>query len=218
MAEIKKIKKYYFSVEGKTEKWYLDWLQSKINESSDSDFRVKISCKVTQNPKDYVKTIPPILSTIKITHWCDIESNSEEHEKKFYAILNQLNSSNGIGGVKYKLGYCNLTFELWMVLHISDCSSCYTDRSQYIVPINNAFKEHFLCLSQYKDENNFKTCLGDLSLTNVIEAIKRAEKIMGNKDIGYELIKYKGYSYYKDNPSLTIWESIKAILSDCHLM
>lgn len=24
---------YYFSVEGETEKWYLDWLQDRINES-----------------------------------------------------------------------------------------------------------------------------------------------------------------------------------------
>ena len=30
----KETKKYYFSVEGETEKWYLDWLQKTINSDS----------------------------------------------------------------------------------------------------------------------------------------------------------------------------------------
>jgi hypothetical protein len=31
MAIRKTIQKYYFSVEGYTEKWYFDWLQERIN-------------------------------------------------------------------------------------------------------------------------------------------------------------------------------------------
>lgn len=30
----KQTKKYYFSVEGETEKWYLEWLQKQINDSA----------------------------------------------------------------------------------------------------------------------------------------------------------------------------------------
>lgn len=28
---------------------------------------------------------------------------------------------------------------------------------------------------------------------------------------------YKGYKYYKENPSLAIWEAIEKILKDCEL-
>ena len=30
MSKMKKTNAYYFSVEGQTEKWYLDWLESEI--------------------------------------------------------------------------------------------------------------------------------------------------------------------------------------------
>ena len=29
---------------------------------------------------------------------------------------------------------------------------------------------------------------------------------------------YKGYQYYKENPSLTAWEAIEKILKDCELI
>ena len=32
---------YYFSVEGATEKWYLDWLQNMINADPDAKYTVK---------------------------------------------------------------------------------------------------------------------------------------------------------------------------------
>ena len=32
---------YYFSVEGETEKWYLDWLQNCINECDEAKYKVK---------------------------------------------------------------------------------------------------------------------------------------------------------------------------------
>ena len=36
MANMKSTKKYYFTVEGETEQWYLKWLQDRINESTDA--------------------------------------------------------------------------------------------------------------------------------------------------------------------------------------
>jgi hypothetical protein len=52
----------------------------------------------------------------------------------------------------------------------------------------------------------------------VINAINRAKLIMQkNKDNRYTLHQYKGYKYYKENPSLDIWEPIEKILKDCGL-
>ena len=42
----KQTKKYYFSVEGETEKWYLEWLQKQINDSANLCFNVCFDIKV----------------------------------------------------------------------------------------------------------------------------------------------------------------------------
>lgn len=74
-------------------------------------------------------------------------------------------------------------------------------------------------MDEYKHEANFKRCFGKLQLSNVIDAVNRAKTIMQkNKDNGYVLQQYKGYRYYKENPSLAIWEAIEKILNDCELM
>lgn len=58
-----------------------------------------------------------------------------------------------------------------------------------------------------------------MKLQDVIEAVKRSKAIMEiNKQNGYVLYQYRGYSYYKENPSLMIWEIIEKILIDCELM
>ena len=51
----KETKKYYFSVEGETEKWYLDWLQKTINAFPDSKYNVKLDAKIQKDPLARVK-------------------------------------------------------------------------------------------------------------------------------------------------------------------
>ena len=38
-----------------------------------------------------------------------------------------------------------------------------------------------------------------------------------NEENGYNLENYKGYKFYKENPSLSIWEIIERILCECDL-
>ena len=48
--ERKLTKKYHFSVEGETEKWYLDWLKDNINQCDRSRYKVVMDCKVEKDP------------------------------------------------------------------------------------------------------------------------------------------------------------------------
>lgn len=85
--------------------------------------------------------------------------------------------------------------------------------------MNRAYSENFESMEEYKHEHNFKRCLGKLELSNVVEAIERAKKIMEkNEQNGYTHHQYKGFKYYKENPSLAIWEAIEKIMKDCELM
>ncbi|MDO5416974.1 MAG: hypothetical protein Q4F29_07235 [Lachnospiraceae bacterium] len=57
MAKRKTTKKYYFSVEGETEQWYLKWLQDLINETEQSIYRVSFDCSVQKNPLKRAKSL-----------------------------------------------------------------------------------------------------------------------------------------------------------------
>lgn len=58
-----------------------------------------------------------------------------------------------------------------------------------------------------------------MNLSNVIVAVNRVRKIMQrNQENRYTLYQYKGYQYYKENPSLNAWEAIEKILKDCELI
>ena len=92
------------------------------------------------------------------------------------------------------------------------------NRRQYLNFINQAFSEQFETLDHYKHETNFKRLLSKMTLNDVKEAIRRSEAIMNaNQECGYILYQYKGYKYYTENPSLSIWEIVRKILVESGL-
>ena len=61
--------------------------------------------------------------------------------------------------------------------------------------------------------------MAQLNLDNVRVAIRRSKSIMDTKVANEEHPEqYKGFTYYKENPALTVWESIEAILRECELL
>lgn len=209
---------YYFSVEGETEKWYLDWLQKTINADPNAKCIVKLDSKIQKDPVARAKGLT-ILGKTEITHVFDRESEEAVHQEQFQTTLERMKQAQGLGkNIKYLLGYSNFTFELWMILHKTDCSGTLTQRRQYLAPLNRAFGEQFENLAQYKHEDNFRRILSKLTLEDVRQAIRRSEVIMErNRENGFVLQKYRGYCFYRENPSLSLWESIKKILIDCGL-
>lgn len=219
MAKRKPTKKYYFSVEGETEQWYLKWLQDLINNTEESVCKVSIDCPVKPNPLKHAKSLT-VTRKITVYHFFDYEGEEELHVQRFKDALDNMKKAQNLGKqITYKSGYSNFTFDLWIVLHKANCYGSFSHRKQYLTPINKAYDEHFENMDEFKKEENFKRCLNKLDLSNVIEAIQRAKTIMQrNKDNGYVLQQYKGYRYYKENPSLSAWEAIETILKDCELI
>lgn len=43
--------------------------------------------------------------------------------------------------IKYENGYSNLTFELWILLHKTDCNGCTSERKNYLEKINKTFNK-----------------------------------------------------------------------------
>ena len=84
--------------------------------------------------------------------------------------------------------------------------------------INEIFDEDFKSLDEYKEEKNFKRVVEQITLEDIINAIKRAEKIRDHNKEYNKQIKYGKYIYYKENPDLEINESIEKILNDCEIL
>ena len=207
--------KYTFTVEGETERWYLNWLKDEINRYDGRSYNVSFDVKVQPCPRKFYKGINAKITPI-VTHICDVESNELEHENKFKNILLEMNDAKKQKKIGYILGYSNFTFELWMVLHKVNCFGALNHRNQYLDLINKSFGENFNSLDQYKREDNFKHCLDKLSINDVFEAIKRADMITANNVMDEKiLIRYKGYSYYRDNPALSIHHVVRTILKEC---
>ena len=218
MANRKKTNKYYFTVEGETEQWYLEWLVKQLNNDSDAMRHVSFDCE-KRDPIEKAKSLP-VTHPIYITHLFDYESNEEVHKRRFSDTLDKMEKVNTLGkGITYKLGYSNFSFELWLILHKKEFYEKLADRRQYLQPISRIFNERFENLEQLKHKDDFARVLKNLCLHDVKKAIHRAKTINdNNKTNGYALINYKGFTYYRENPSLSIWESLEEIFIDCGLM
>ena len=217
MNEKLETKKFVFTVEGETEQWYLLWLRDQINQCENRKYNVAIEAKVQQSPKKFYKTVNA-KTTPEVFHICDVESNEPVHVEKFQNILSEMKEAKTQKKITYRLGYSNFTFELWMVLHKRDCNGVLSHRRQYLEHINRAFEESFENLDQYKHEDNFKRCLGKLTLQDVRKALERADVICANNEKdGKVLLQYKGYTYYRDNPALSIHDAIRLIFKECEI-
>jgi len=219
MGNRKSSKKYFFSVEGETEEWYLLWLRDLINSTDHAAYKVSIDCKIEKDPLKRAKGLVNTSKT-EIYHFFDYESDEDVHVKRFTDTMDRMKQAMSIGKqIKYKFGYRNFAFDLWIVLHKIDCNGALPHRRGYLAYINRAFGKNFESMDEYKREDNFKGCLNQLTLEDVIRAIERSERIMvRNAENGYILHNYKGFKYYKENPSLAVWEAIKKIMQDCKLI
>ncbi len=217
MANRKQNFRIYFSVEGETEKWYLNWLQQQINASDASKLSVKFDVKVEKDPVKRIKQTA-FFEEATFIHFFDIESQEAAHVQQVQTTLDRLKLAKEYKPVTYKLAYSNFAFELWILLHKCAFTKSLTHRSQYLQPINKTFGENFENLHQCKHQDNFARILSKLTLSDVVTAIKNAKTIEDQNALQYKAVRYKGCSYYKENPSLSVGRIIEEILQKCGLV
>lgn len=209
--------KYYLSVEGETEKWYFEHLQVLINNKEELLYTVKFDIKINKSIISRAKSISAPYK-VKAFHICDYESNEEMHIEQFNKILKELKDVKKINkNLVYKLGYSNFSFDLWIILHKIQQIGAVSHRKQYVKGINKAFGEKFQFIDDYKEEKNFKRILSEITLEDVISAVKNADEIrkMNKENFQCNYRKYGQFEYYTENPDMTINECVKQILKEC---
>lgn len=206
--------KYFFSVEGETEFLYFQHLKKLIyaqkKRIANPVFHIEKS-----SPLKYAKKLP-VIQSCTITAVFDIEDNDADHKQRFENILKEMKDSEKLGkAIKYELGYSNIDFELWILLHKKDMFGTIGSRAQYLTNINSFFGTKFQGLKEYKVEKNFNQILSQITLTDVKNAIARAEKIIKQREAEDKPLESSGYEWYERNPSLSVHLAIKKILLEC---
>lgn len=214
---MKESNKYYFSVEGDTEKAYLTWLSKAINSDDTATSRVSFDVRVGTNPVKHVKRLTITGKTI-VTHLFDFECNDEDHINRFISTLKNMKEASKVGRtVTYNTGYTNLSFELWLILHKEKCNAPLISTAQYLPLINKIFNCSYQSPSEFKEQNNFECILNTLTLHDVKRAIVRAEEIFAKHQVENNCRTDHGYKWTKETPALDIHLIIKEILKTAGL-
>lgn len=128
----------------------MQWFQKQINDTEKSKYKVSFDFQVQKNPLKRAKSLV-VTGKTDIYHFSDYESDEPIHVKQFVETMDNMKKAKELGKqVVYHFGYTNLTFDLWIILHNSDCYGSYTHRRQYLAPLNKAFDENFENMDAYK--------------------------------------------------------------------
>ena len=215
---MKESKEFIMSVEGENcENLYFRHLAKLINNSERNRYNLSVDPKKT-SPLKMAKRVgyKRQFSKLPFVHIQDIEDYYDDYQKsKFYSLINDLREAEELLETSYELGYSNYTFELWMLLHVADMNYSVASRDKYLEPIKKWFNRDYKNIGEFKAEIEFQSILDSyVTLDSVSSAIKRAEKIIREKD-GKGLEEYKGFKFYHDNPDLTVHMVVKKILNAC---
>ena len=222
----KESRQFYISVEGiNCEKMYFEHLAKLIN-SSDATYNLKVDPR-KMTPMQYAKRNAhrPVEKRkgnkmLPYIHVQDIEDYyGEFHRKKFYGIIDEMRDAEDEFKISYELGYSNYTFELWMLLHVADMKHAVQDRKAYLAPINRWFHRSYTDLDEFKREAEFQDILDEfVTLDSIRQAIRRAEKIVEqNAEDGKKRENYKGFTFYQDNPDVSVHEVVQLIFEVCEV-
>lgn len=220
----KESRHFNISVEGiNCEKMYFEHLAKLINSSDRSTYNLKVAPR-KMGPLEYAKrnAYKPVESlknkALPYIHIQDIENYYDDFQRsKFFGIIDEMREAEKKFNVSYELGYSNYSFELWMLLHVSDMNYAIHDRESYLKPINEFFHRKFSDLNEFKSHDEFQMILEEfVTLDSVKLAVRRAEKIVQDNNRNKKVKEnYRGFAFFHDNPDVTVHEVVRLIFEVC---
>ena len=221
----KESRQFNISVEGiNCERMYFEHLARLVNSSNRNTYNLKVDPR-KMSPLEYAKrnAYKPVdkrkgNKKIPYIHVQDIEDYYDDFQrKKIFGMIDEMRTAEDKFGIVYELGYSNYTFELWMLLHVADMKHAVQDRHSYLGAINRWFNRNYTNIDEFKNHTEFRRILDEfVTLDSIIQAIRRAERIV-EKNVVDRKVKetYKGVSFYRDNPDVSIHEVVQMIFDVC---
>ena len=218
---------FNISVEGiNCEKMYFEHLAKLINSSGRSTYNLKVDPK-KMSPLEYAKrnAYKPVdkkkgNERIPYIHVQDIEDYYDDYQReKFFGMIDDMRMAEKQFNISYILGYSNYTFELWMLLHVADMKHAVQNRHSYLTPINKWFHRRYADIDQFKSHDEFQAILDEfVTLDSIKQAIERAKSIVqNNADDGKIKETHKGFTFYRDNPDISVHNVVQMIFEVCEV-
>ena len=223
----KESRQFHISVEGiNCEKLYFKHLAKLINNSNRSTYNLKVDPR-KMSPMEYAKrnAYKPMEKRkgnkkIPYIHVQDIEDYYCDHQRtKFYMMIDEIRTAEDKFGIIYELGYSNYAFELWMLLHVADMNYAVQDRRSYLAPVNRWFHRNYMSIDEFKSYDEFQNILDEsVTLDSIKLAISRAEKIVWkNGEERKTRETYNGFTFFRDNPDISVHEVVQMIFEVCEV-
>lgn len=220
----KESRRFNISVEGiNCEKMYFEHLAKLINNSGRNTYNLKVDPR-KMSPMEYAKRNAhrPVETRkgkkLPYIHVQDIEDYYDDYQKaKFYGMIDDMRMAEDKFKITYKLGYSNYTFELWMLLHVADMPQAVQNRRAYLALVNRWFQRRYTDLDEFKSANEFQGVLDEfVTIDSVKKAVRRAEKIVEQNARNHKVKEnYKGFTFYHDNPDMSVHDVVKLIFDVC---
>lgn len=205
---------YRFIVEGDTEKWYLEHLQSLIS-CSDSQNKVKFS--ITVDSTRYESIIKSCPATVQTDYFVfrDVESQADDDIRTFETSLKKISKANKIRpGIRLILGYSNLFFEVWLLLHFTCFRKPENHACSYLKDLNRFFGLNCESIRAFKTDTVFHQALSRIGLKEIQVACKNARELDAWNVRSNCASKVSSIKYFKYNPSTSVHLIILKILKD----
>lgn len=210
---------YTITAEGETEVWYFEHLKSLINKSAERQGQAVFEPKKCVFPYKHAKNVSPFVET-----WFHIMDRESIQEGDTASFETRLQSFCDVKKIKSKaklvLGYSNVSFELWLLLHKLNNVKSVDKAKSYWKDIKRVYKLNNISqFEKYKGEDNFKRyVLSQITLDDIKNAIRNAERIEKENNEICTYTQYKKFKYCVNNPSLSIHLVVKQILEDAGLL
>lgn len=206
---------YFFTVEGPSEKRYLEHLQKIINQRL-TDLSVEFKIWIDKSARACFNNRRLTIDTY--AHFWDREEENKQIE--FQDVLNNINNNAIADNIFYC--YSNLSFELWLILHKEEYTAPVSNKNVYTNKIRTLYDINVRSHTDVTKEKNFSRLLAQISLNDVLMAIRRADRLRQSKQNVCSPFEFYASSgkivYYPSNPDTLVQEVVKKILQDCHLL
>ena len=181
-------------------------MRTLINNCPNGKYNLVLSIK-KNDPYKYVKQ----------NAYKPMDYNNGFLRKRFKSVVDDMEKARKDFKIPIFLGYSNYTFELWMLLHVTDMSSAVANRQSYLKHVNKCFNKKYQGLDEYKKEDEFRAILRKyITIDSVFAAIDRADMIHKQKKLCNQRCEhYKNIEIYLDNPYTTVHQVAAQLLSMC---
>lgn len=195
---------YYCACEGQQEEMYLKHIERLLKKPQE----LVVTFNTTQGSAERLKKTYTEYDNAALF---DYDFKDIEFRQNINICEQLQRKSRKRNGKNIYHAYSNVNFDLWLILHKEDFKRPVTSNDAYVADVRRIYKLD--SEADIKKKAVIERILGNVSLGDVKDAIRRAEQIKARK-LESDCFMVGSVACY-DNPDFSLHEFLKIVLKDC---